>query len=201
METSELLRLRLLSQQQALNAAITSLRAATATTAAGAPTCDEPHAPEKAGDNDSGRTYGLVAAPNPSTPSNPAPVITAAPTQNEFDDLKHALADGLQNLEDMKKKLASTLSLASSSDAVSAAALLRAEAAEGQLADLQKQNAALKKELEKATASQEDDIPMKTSTNDEIFTVIYCIGGRLFFPLLYFQQLHLAQKLWVEAAD
>ncbi len=200
METSELLRLRLLSQQQALNAAISSLRAATATTAAGAATCAEPHAPEKAGDNDTGRTYGLVAAPNPSTPSNPAPVITAAPTQIEFDDLKHALADGLQNVEDMKK-LASTLSLASTSDAVLAAALLRAEAAEGQLADLQKQNAALKKELEKATASQEDDIPMKTSTNDEIFTVIYYIGGRLFLPLLYVQQLHLAQKLWVEAAD
>jgi hypothetical protein len=73
--------------------------------------------------------------------------------------------------------------------------------AEGRLADLQKQNAALKKELEKATASQEDDIPMKTSTKDEIFTVFYYIGGQLFFPLLYFQQLHLAQKLWVEAAD
>jgi hypothetical protein len=198
METSELLRLRLLSQQQALNAAISSLRAVTATKAAGAATCAEPHAPlEQAGDNDTGRTNGLVPAPNPSTPSNPAPVITAAPTQKEFDDLKHALADGLKNVEDMKKKLASTLSLASTLDDVSAAALLRAEAAEGQLADLQKQNAALKNEL--ATASQKDDIPMKTSTNNEIFTVIYY--RRLFFPLLYFHQLHLIQKLRVEAAD
>ena len=38
--------------------------------------------------------------------------------------------------------------------------------------DLQKQNAALKKELEKATASHEADIP-KTSTNNKIFTVVY----------------------------
>ncbi len=38
--------------------------------------------------------------------------------------------------------------------------------------DLQKQNAALQKELEKATASQVADIP-KTSTNNKIFTVIY----------------------------
>ena len=150
METSELLRLRLLSQQQALNAAISSLRAVTGATAAGAATCTEAHAPqEKAGDNDTSRTDGLVAAPNPSTPSTPATEITAAPTQKEFDDLKQALADGLKNVE-----------------------------------DLQKQNAALKKELEKATASQEDDIPMKTSTNNEIFTVIYYIGGRLLFPLL-----------------
>jgi hypothetical protein len=56
METSELLRLRLLSQQQALIAAISSLRAVTGTTAAGAATCStEPHAPpEKAGDNHDG---------------------------------------------------------------------------------------------------------------------------------------------------
>lgn len=90
-----------------------------------------------AGDNDTSRTDGLVAAPNPSTPSTPATEITAAPTQKEFDDLKQALADGLKNVE-----------------------------------DLQKQNAALKKELEKATASQEADIP-KTSTNNKTFTVIY----------------------------
>lgn len=90
-----------------------------------------------AGDNDTSHTDGLVAAPNPSTPSTPATKITAAPTQREFDDLKQALADGLKNVE-----------------------------------DLQKQNAALKKELEKATASQEADIP-NTSTNNKIFTVSY----------------------------
>ncbi len=38
--------------------------------------------------------------------------------------------------------------------------------------DLQKQNAALKKELEKATASHVADIP-KISTNNKIFMVIY----------------------------
>ena len=128
METSELLLLRLLSQQQALNAAISSLRAV-----GGAATC--------------------------------------------------------------------SLSLASTANAAAAAALLTAEAAEGQLADLHKQNAALKKELEKATASLEDDLPMQTSTNNEIFTVIYYVGGRLYFPRLYLPQLYLVQKLRVEAAD
>ena len=47
MVTSELLRLRLLPQQQALNAAISSLRAVTGTTAAGTATCTEPHAPQQ----------------------------------------------------------------------------------------------------------------------------------------------------------
>ncbi len=63
MEMSEILRLRLLSQQQALNAAISSLRAVTGTTAAGASelspvqrrqdgsvqdaACTEPHAPQE----------------------------------------------------------------------------------------------------------------------------------------------------------
>jgi hypothetical protein len=55
-----------------------------------------------------------------------------------------------------------------------------AEAAEGQLGDLQKKNAAvLKKELEKATASppifEEDDIPMKKATNQQLVTVIQVI--------------------------
>ena len=140
METSELLRLRLLSQQQALNAAISSLRAVTATTAAGASICTEPHAPlPKAGDNDT--TDGLVAAPNPSTPSTPAPVTPVGPSQKEFDDLKKALADALKNAEDMKKTLDSSLPLPSTSglpaDSASAAVQLRAEAAEQQLADLQ----------------------------------------------------------------
>ncbi len=84
---------------------------------------------------------GLVAAQNPSTPSTPDPVIPAGPTQKEFDDLKQALDDALKNVEDMKKKLDSSLPLSSTSglpaDSASAAALLRAEAAEGQLADLQ----------------------------------------------------------------
>jgi signal transduction histidine kinase len=91
-----------------------------------------------------------VVAPNPSTPSTPAAVTPEGPTQKELDDLKQALADALKNAEDMKKKLDSSLPLSSTSglpaDAASAAVLLRAEAAEGQLADLQQQNAALKKE-------------------------------------------------------
>jgi hypothetical protein len=84
---------------------------------------------------------GLVAAPNPSTPD---PVIPAGPTQKELtatDDLKQALDDALKDVDDMKKKLDSSLPLSSTSglpaDSASAAALLRAEAAEGQLADLQ----------------------------------------------------------------
>ena len=84
---------------------------------------------------------GLVAAPNPSTPSSPDPVIPAGPTQKVFDDLKQALDDALKNVEDMKKKLDSNLPLCSISglpaDSASVAALLRTEAAEGQLADLQ----------------------------------------------------------------
>jgi hypothetical protein len=55
-------------------------------------------------------------------------------------------------------------------------ALSRAEAAEGQLGDLRKKNAALKKELEKATGSPQifevDDIPMKKATNKQLFTLI-----------------------------
>jgi len=84
---------------------------------------------------------GLVAAPNPLTPATPDPVVPAGPTQKEFDDLKQALDDALENVEDMKKKLDSRLPLSSTSgspaDSASAAALLRAEAAEGQLAELQ----------------------------------------------------------------
>ncbi len=96
---------------------------------------------------------GLVAAPNLSTPPTPAPVILEGPSQKEFDDLKQAFADALKNAEDMKKKLDSSLPLSSTSglpaDSASAAALLkRAEAAEQQLADLEKQNAALKTKLE-----------------------------------------------------
>jgi hypothetical protein len=148
METSDLLLLCRLSQQQALNSAILSLRAVTATTASGAATCTRPHVPpEKAGVNDTRHTDGLLSAPNLSAPSTPAPMITAAPTQKEFDDLKQVLADSLKNMEGMQKKLASSQPLVStsdlSSDAASADALLRAEAAEGQLADLQKQIAAL----------------------------------------------------------
>jgi hypothetical protein len=81
------------------------------------------------------------AAPTPSTPSTRDPVIPAGPTQKGLDDLKQALDDALENVEDMKKKLDSSLPLSSTSglpaDSASAAALLRAEAAEGQLADLQ----------------------------------------------------------------
>jgi hypothetical protein len=115
METSEHLRLRLLSQQEALNAAISSLRAVTGTTpGAGAATCTEPHTPqEKACDNDTSRTDRLVAAPNPATPSTPAPVTPEGPNQKEFDDLKQALADALKNTEDMKKKLDSSQPLSS----------------------------------------------------------------------------------------
>ena len=54
--------------------------------------------------------------------------------------------------------------------------LLRAEAADGQLAELQKQNAALKKELEKVKDSpqvEDDDISMKKAVNKQLFTVIY----------------------------
>jgi hypothetical protein len=69
------------------------------------------------------------------------------------------------------KKLASSLSLASTANAASPAALLTAEAAQGQLADLHTQNAALKNELEKATASQDDDIPMQTSTQRDIHSL------------------------------
>jgi hypothetical protein len=69
-----------------------------------------------------------VPAPNPSAPST-------------VHDLKQALDDALKNVEDLKKKLDSSLPLSSTSaspaDSASAAALLRAEAAEGQLADLQ----------------------------------------------------------------
>jgi len=72
---------------------------------------------------------GLVAAPNPSTPSTPE-----GPRQKEFDDLEQALADALKNAEDMKKKLDSSLPLSSTSglpaDSASAAALLRAELGE-----------------------------------------------------------------------
>jgi hypothetical protein len=50
----------------------------------------------------------------------------------------------------------------------------RSEPSEGQPADLQKQNAALKIPFEKATASpfEEDDIPMKKATTKQLFTVI-----------------------------
>jgi hypothetical protein len=57
------------------------------------------------------------------------------------DDRKQALDDALKDVEDMKKKLDSSLPLSSTSgspaDSASAAALSRAEAAEGQLVDLQ----------------------------------------------------------------
>jgi hypothetical protein len=57
-----------------------------------------------------------------------------------------------------------------------------AEAAEGQLGDLQKKNAVvLKKELEEETASPpifaEDDILMKKATNQQLLTVIYYLGS------------------------
>jgi hypothetical protein len=58
--------------------------------------------------------------------------------------------------------------------------LLRAEAAEGQLAELQKQNAALKEELEKvkdAPQVEDDDISMKKAENKQLFTVIYYLGS------------------------
>jgi hypothetical protein len=137
--------------------------------------------------------------------------LRSAIVENPEGFFEGAAAENLDNVtieeftractESVTKKLASSLSLASTANAASAAALLTAEAAEGQLVDLHKQNAALKKELEKATASQEDDIPMQTSTNNEVFAVIYYVGGRLFFPRLYFPQLYLVQKLRVEAAD
>jgi hypothetical protein len=58
--------------------------------------------------------------------------------------------------------------------------LLRAEAAEGQLAELQKQNAAFKKELEKVKDSpqvEDDDISIKKAENKQLFTVIYYLGS------------------------
>jgi hypothetical protein len=66
-------------------------------------------------------------------------------------------------------------------------ALSRAEAAEGQLGDLQKKNAALKKG--KITASpqifEEDEIPMKGS-NKQLFTVIYYLGSiRIFRDCIF----------------
>ena len=94
------------------------------------------------------------------TANNPAPVLPAGPSQTEFDDLKQALDDALKNVEDMKKKLDASLSSTSGLPADSAA-LLRAEAAEGQLADRQQQIAALKKELEKANAASQVEVKHK----------------------------------------
>jgi hypothetical protein len=84
-----------------------------------------------------------------------------------------------------------------------------AEAAEGQLGDLQKKNAAvLKKELEKATASppifEEEDIPMKKATNQHLVTVIYCLLGSIdciFRDCIFRDFITLVEKLRVEAAD
>ena len=69
--------------------------------------------------------------------------------------------------------------------------LSRSEPSEEQPADLQKQNAAWKKDFEKATASpfEEDDIPMKKATTKQPFTVIYNLGSIL------------VEKWRVEAAD
>jgi hypothetical protein len=80
--------------------------------------------------------------------------------------------------------------------------LLRAEAAEGQLAELQKQNAALKKELEKvkdAPQVEDDDISMKEAANKLLSTVIYYLGSidsmiRLYFPRLYIRQHYLVSR-------
>ena len=80
--------------------------------------------------------------------------------------------------------------------------LLRAEAAEGQLAELQKQNAVLKKELEKvkdAPQVEDDDIPMKKAANKQLFTVIYYLGSidsmiRLYFLRLYIPQHDLVSR-------
>jgi hypothetical protein len=49
-----------------------------------------------------------------------------------------------------------------------------------QLAELQKQNPALKKEHEKvkdAPQVEDDDIPMKKAANKQLFTVIYYLGS------------------------
>jgi hypothetical protein len=101
------------------------------------------------GDNDTSRSDGLVSAPNPSTPSTPA----------------------LKNAEDMEKKLDSSLPLSSNSglpaESASAAVLLRAEAAEQQLADLQKQNAALKTELDKAIDAAQAEVQRLTTALEE----------------------------------
>jgi hypothetical protein len=80
--------------------------------------------------------------PTSSAPAIPAGLVVAPkPTQKEFDDLKQALDDALKNMEVMMKKLDSSLPLSSTSglptDSALAAALFRAEAGEGQLADLQ----------------------------------------------------------------
>jgi hypothetical protein len=80
--------------------------------------------------------------------------------------------------------------------------LLRAESAEEQLADLQKQNAALKKELEKvkdAARVEADDISMKTAANKQLLTVIYYLGSidsiiQFYFPRLYIPQLYLVSR-------
>ena len=54
-----------------------------------------------------------------------------------------------------------------------------AEAAQAQLAGLQKQNAALKKELEKANAAPQvqDDITMKKATDKQLSRVVYYLGS------------------------
>jgi hypothetical protein len=86
METSELLRWRLLSQQQTLIAVISSLRAVTGTTAAGAATCTELHAPpEKAGDNDASRTDG----PAPVIPPVEMRGITLAQLRKVYAQIEH----------------------------------------------------------------------------------------------------------------
>ncbi len=78
----------------------------------------------------------------------------------------------------------------------------RGQHAVRQLAELQKQNAALKKELEKvkdAPQVEDDDIPMKKAANKQLFTVIYYLGSidsmiRLYFPRLYILQLYLVSR-------
>ncbi len=78
-------------------------------------------------------------------------------------------------------------------------AAARGQHAVRQLAELQKQNAALKKELEKvedAPQVEDDDISMKKAANKQLFTVIYYLGSidsmiRLYFPRLYIRQHYL----------
>ncbi len=81
--------------------------------------------------------------------------------------------------------------------------LLRAKAAEGQLAELQKQNAAFKKELEKVKDApgqvEDDDLSMKKEANKQLFTVIYYLLSidsiiRLYFPRLYIPEHYLVNR-------
>ncbi len=71
-----------------------------------------------------------------------------------------------------------------------------------QLAELQEQNAALKKELEKvedAPQVEDDDLSMKEAANKLLYTVIYYLGSidsmiRLYFPRLYIRQHYLVSR-------